>query len=152
MGKEMTWDQKCRISALRAACASTFDLEGLVPDDDEMTNRILARAEVFENWLITDEMHGLESLAPDKRWTGEVCSMESGLPCRVWDTVEHVENDDGLLVHNGPKKTVEEDPESGVQNPLEAIGQAALNSMKAMHAPGGPLARWKAENGMGPHA
>lgn len=62
MGKEiMTWEQKCAISALRAACASTFDREGLEPDDEMMTNRILNRADMFRSWLLEwDEWGGPE--------------------------------------------------------------------------------------------
>src|SRR4051812_7703962 len=57
----MTWEQKCAISALRAACASTFDREGLEPDDEMMTNRILNRADMFRSWLLEwDEWGGPE--------------------------------------------------------------------------------------------
>lgn len=55
MGNDMTWEQKCRISALRAACASSFD-EGSEyrVTDEEMTTRILARAEAFRVALLHD--------------------------------------------------------------------------------------------------
>ena len=58
MGNDLTWEQKCRISALRAACASSFDWantnERLDPEhyDDAMTERILARAEAFRIALL----------------------------------------------------------------------------------------------------
>jgi hypothetical protein len=62
-GKDMSWEQKCRISALRAACASAYDLrymqaEGETPinseSDADVTERILARAETFRIALLGD--------------------------------------------------------------------------------------------------
>jgi hypothetical protein len=58
MGNDMSWEQKCRISALRAACASVYPYA--VPDaihdegelDNRLTTRILARAETFRNALL----------------------------------------------------------------------------------------------------
>lgn len=64
MGNDMTWEQKCRISALRAACASQYDFRyvkdtddviGAQPEsDEELTARILARAETFRIALLAD--------------------------------------------------------------------------------------------------
>jgi rubredoxin len=63
VGNDMTWEQKCRISALRAACASQFTIYGTPvhlstpPDgetDEHMTTRILQRAEVFREALLRD--------------------------------------------------------------------------------------------------
>jgi hypothetical protein len=63
MGNDMSWEQKCRISALRAACASQFTLHGVpahltmpsdVESDEAMTRRILARAETFRIALLGD--------------------------------------------------------------------------------------------------
>lgn len=61
MGNDMTWEQKCRISALRAACASPYDPvfnaeELMQPDyeriDKQYIARILTRAEMFRNALL----------------------------------------------------------------------------------------------------
>lgn len=66
MGNDMSWEQKCRISALRAACASQFESYGseideqiatdhrLADPDEVMTRRILARAEMFRNALLSN--------------------------------------------------------------------------------------------------
>jgi hypothetical protein len=57
MGNDMSWEQKCRISALRAACASVFPTPlGEDPDgeDEWWTRRILARAETFRIALMGD--------------------------------------------------------------------------------------------------
>lgn len=63
MGNDMSWEQKCRISALRAACASVYDFDGqevitYTPEqahvDDQMTTRILRRAETFRVALLSD--------------------------------------------------------------------------------------------------
>lgn len=77
--KDMSWQQKCRISALRAACASSYDLryvqaegETLInsESDEDVTKRILARAESFRVALLGDgaldaRYHGQEALGPE---------------------------------------------------------------------------------------
>lgn len=72
MGNDMTWEQKCRISALRAACASPYDHPTGISDestDDIVTKHILARAELFRVALLGDNAlddcyHGQEALGP----------------------------------------------------------------------------------------
>lgn len=78
MSNDMTWEQKCRISALRAACASAYDLrytqaegETLInsESDEDVSRRILARAETFRVALLgdgplDDRYHSQESLGP----------------------------------------------------------------------------------------
>lgn len=57
MGNDMTWEQKCRISALRAACASPYDHPTGISDEstnDFVTKRILTRAEAFRVALLSD--------------------------------------------------------------------------------------------------
>lgn len=58
MSNDMTWEQKCRISALRAACASPYDHPTGISDestDDIVTKRILTRAEAFRVALLSDD-------------------------------------------------------------------------------------------------
>jgi hypothetical protein len=64
MTKDIMWDEKVRVSALRAACASEYESESefvtaddgpeskWAPETDERrTERILLRAACFERWL-----------------------------------------------------------------------------------------------------
>jgi tRNA(Ser,Leu) C12 N-acetylase TAN1 len=66
MGQDITWEQKARVSALRAACASPYvlvetvgvsadgvDITDTAADDSRMTQRIIERAEEFLDWLKT---------------------------------------------------------------------------------------------------
>jgi hypothetical protein len=53
MGNDMSWEQKCRISALRAACASPLDMY-MSTTDEEVTKRIVRRAETFRIALMGD--------------------------------------------------------------------------------------------------
>lgn len=80
---DMTWEQKCRVSALRAACASPYaDVEHEDSDDCTVRNRVLERAEVFRLALLSDgplnsEEHR-DNLVLKER---EVCpACESGSP------------------------------------------------------------------------
>jgi hypothetical protein len=87
MGNDMTWEQKCRISALRAACASQFTLHGVpahltmppdVESDEAMTKRILARAETFRVALLSD---GALDYVPDDDETPDVSFTHSCIRC-----------------------------------------------------------------------
>lgn len=55
MGTDINWEQKVRISALRAASAtmySLYDDDNAESTDDGMTDRIITRAERFKRYLL----------------------------------------------------------------------------------------------------
>jgi hypothetical protein len=85
MTKDIGWDEKLRVSALRAACASEYETESefvavhshpdgqvgrgdecgedsrkepvefVLEKDERRTERILARAQMFEKWLTRED-------------------------------------------------------------------------------------------------
>jgi hypothetical protein len=84
---DMTWEQKCRISALRAACASQFTIFGvpthltMPPDteaDEHMTKRILERAEAFRIALLSD---GALNYMPSDDETSELQGIKNCVRC-----------------------------------------------------------------------
>jgi len=92
----MTWEQKCRISALRAACASQFTIYGTPahltaapPDgesDEAMTTRILQRAETFRNALLADGAldYTLDDDEPSETIEGTVANCTRCLRAVTW--------------------------------------------------------------------
>jgi len=87
MGKEISWDEKVRVSALRAACASTyedpydpvmvrtngpFDYSSFSEFDGRMTERILERAAIFERWLVRNGYETIPEII-----TNEVVDVEA---------------------------------------------------------------------------
>jgi hypothetical protein len=75
MRNSITWEQKARISALRAACASFFPREPASSDtDEERTARILDRAGVFHSWLAQRQCEASVRASSDPE-DGERCSV-----------------------------------------------------------------------------